>query len=174
MYKVNFNEGVVEFAKNRGRAFLEASEPAEALRIAGLLFEHMRDPKVQSLSDNQYLVTFKAALDYRMPLVKVVEKAVRMLKTETQYNKGRFLDRYCVANVYLETGKPEFLSGLNIKNEISSLRRAAVVAREVPNVMAFIDYDICIHNYIELNNKDGYRSRVVRKVRKTHRSDNPV
>jgi hypothetical protein len=165
LYKVNFNEGIVEFVRNRGRAFLEASDPAEAIRIARLLFEQMRDPNVQSLGDNQYLVSFKAALDYRLPIVKAIEKAVRRLRSRVTYDKARYVDRYCVASVYQETGKPGYLAELNIKNEISSLRRAAVVAREVPNVMSFIDYDICIHNYLELNNKDGFRSRVVRKIR---------
>ena len=45
-----------------------------------------------------------------------------------------------------------------------SLRKAAVVAREVFNVIGFIDYDIAIYNYLELNSKEGYQSRVVRKV----------
>jgi len=174
LYKVNFNEGVVEFAKNRGRAFLEATDPAEAVRMAQLLFEHMRDPHVQSLGDNQFLVTFKVSLDYRLPLVKAVEKAVKILKSKSVYLQGRCIDRYCVANIFLETGKPEFLAGINIKEEISNLRRDAVVAREVPNVMTFIDYDICIHNYLELNIRDGFRSRVVRKVRKTTRRDQPT
>jgi hypothetical protein len=79
------------------------------------------------------------------------------------YQDGRYVDRYAVATVYMETGRPDFLSDLDIKDEISTLRKAAVVAREVNNVVAFIDYDIAIYNYLELNSKEGYHSKVYRK-----------
>jgi len=170
IYKLNFNEGVVEFCQNRGRAFLEANGPAEALSTARGLFEHTRDERIKSLGNNQYLVTFKVSLDYRRPLVRGIEKALKLLRTLEQYQDGRYIDRYVVATVYMEMGRPDFLSRLDIKDEISALRKAAVVAREVNNVVAFIDYDIAIYNFIELNDKEGYHSRVIRKPKSTSRS----
>ena len=165
IYKVNFSEGVVEFCKNRGRAFLEATGPREALQAARGLFEHTRDEHIKALGSGQYLVTFKVSLDYRLPLVRSAEKAVKMLRSEELYQDARYLDRYIVATVFLETGSPEFLAEIDIKEEISMLRKAAVVAREVNNVVSFIDQDIAIYNYLELNSKTGYRSRVVRKMK---------
>ena len=167
IYKVNFNEGVVEFCKNHGRAFLEATGPKEALQATRGLFEHTRDERIKSLGNGQFLVTFKVNLDYRLPLVHAAEKAVKLLRNEDQYRDARYIDRYIVATVFMETGSPEFLAETDIKDEISSLRKSAVVAREVNNVVAFIDYDIAIYNYLELNSKPGFRSRVVRKTKMT-------
>jgi hypothetical protein len=163
IYKINFNEGVVEFSQNSGRAFLEAAGPKEALSAARGLFEHTREERIKSLGSGQYLVTFKVSLDYRLPLVRSVEKVVKLLRSLESYQDGRYIDRYAVATVYMETGHPDYLSELDIKTEISTLRKAAVVAREVNNVVAFIDYDIAIYNYLELNSKEGYRSKVYRK-----------
>jgi|GEM_PF-888724 len=165
IYKLNFNEGVVEFCRNRGRAFLEADDPKQAVAAARGLFEHTRDERVKSLGSGQFLITFKVSLDYRLPLVRSVEKAVKLLRTWEAYQEGRYVDRYAVATVFMETGVPEYLADLDIRAEISGLRKAAVVAREVPNIVAFIDYDIAIYNYLELNSKEGYHSRVVRKPR---------
>ena len=165
IYKINFSEGVVEFVKNRGRTFLEASGPKQAVAAARELFRHTRDEQVKSLGSDQYLVTFKVSLDYKMHLVRTTEKAVKLLRAPELYADGRYLDRYIVAIVYMETGEPEFLADTDIRSEISSLRKASVVAREVPNVVSFIDYDIAIYNYLELNSKKGYQSRVVRNVK---------
>lgn len=165
IYKLNFNDSVVEFCRNHGRAFLEAAGPKEAVVAARGFFEHTRNERVKSLGSGQYLVTFKVSLDYRLPLVRNVEKAVRLLRTMEQYREGRYIDRYAVAIVFMETGSPDFLSDTAIKEEISNLRKSAVVAREVPNIVAFIDYDIAIYNYLELNGKQGYHSKVVRKVK---------
>ena len=165
IYKINFSEGVVEFAKNTGRTFLEAEGPQQALLAARELFEHTRDERVQSLGSGQYLITFKVRLDYRLPMVRNVEKAIKLLRFQNMYDAGRFVDRYIVATIFMNTGFPDFLSDRDIKEEISSMRKAAVVSREVPNVVHFIDYDIAIYNYLELNGKEGYQSRIVRKVR---------
>jgi hypothetical protein len=163
IYKLNFNEGVIEFSQNQGRAFLEATGPKEALSTARGLFEHTRHERIKSLGNGQYLVTFKVSLDYRLPLVRGVEKVLKLLRSREAYQEGRYVDRYAVATVYMETGQPDYLSDLDIKKEISTLRKAAVVAREVNNVVAFIDYDIAIYNYLELNSKEGYHSKVYRK-----------
>jgi hypothetical protein len=164
LYRVNYSEGVLEFVKNRCRAFLEAPDPACALRATRDLFDHVREENIQHLGGNQYLVSFKVALDYRMSLLRSAEKAIKLLRSKDNYNEGRFIDRYIVATMFLETGKPDFLAGLNIIEEIGTLRKAAVVAREVHNVMTFVDWDICIYNYLELNTKEGFQSRVIRKV----------
>jgi len=164
LYRVNNSEGVLEFVKNRCRAFLEASDAAVALRATRDLFDHVREENIQHLGGNQYLVSFKVAFEYRLSLLRSVEKAIKLLRSRDLYSEGRYIDRYIVATMHLETGKPEFLSSINIVEEITSLRKAAVVAREVHNVMTFVDWDICIYNYLELNDKEGYKSRVVRKV----------
>jgi hypothetical protein len=156
---------VVEFVKNFGRAFLEASSPRKAVAAARELFEHMRDERVQSMGNNRYLITFKVRLDYKLPLVRQVEKAVKLLRYPEIYEDGRYVDRYIVATVFKETGRPEFLDDRDIREEISRLRKAAVVAREVNNIVSFIDYDIAIYNYLELNGKEGYHSKVVRKTK---------
>jgi hypothetical protein len=99
-----------------------------------------------------------------MPLLKTVERASRLKRSQDSYKRGRYVDRYVVASICQQTGIPEWLAATDLKEEISDLRRAAVVAREVANVMGFVDWDIAIHNFLELNSKPGHRSRVVRKV----------
>lgn len=165
IYKINFSEGVIEFIKNRGRTFLEADGPREAVAATRELFEHTRNERVKSLGSGQYLVTFKVKLDYKLHLVRTVEKAVKLLRAQELYDDGRYVDRYMVATVFMETGQPDYLADTDIKKEISSMRKAAVVAREVSNIVKFIDYDIAIYNYLELNSKEGFHSRVVRKAR---------
>jgi hypothetical protein len=165
IYKINFSEGVVEFVKNRGRTFLEADGPKQALTASRELFAQTRDEQVKSLGSGQYLVTFTVALDYKLYLVRSVEKAIKLLRAPELYADGRYLDRYIVATVFMETNKPEFLSQTDIRTEISNLRKASVVSREVSNVVSFIDYDIAIYNYLDLNSKEGFKSRVIRKVK---------
>ena len=167
VYKFNYAEAVLEFVKNQGRAYLEAASPTAALNATRALFGNTREESVKSLGSGQYLVEFKVALDYRLSLVRQVEKAVRLLRDEKIYSLARYIDRYLVATVCLEVGKPEWLagSGIDLKEEISILRRATVVAREVSNVRDFVDWDIAIYNYLELNSKPGHRSRVIRTVR---------
>lgn len=165
IYKLNFSEGTIEFVKNHGRAFLEANSPGEAVAAAKELFEHQRDGRVQTLGSGQYVVNFKVSLDYKLPMVRQVEKTLRLIRRMRTYQEARYIDRYILATVFMETGEPAFLDILDIRDEISNLRKAAVVAREVQNVVSFIDYDIAIYNYLELNTKTGYRSRVVRKVK---------
>ncbi len=165
LYQLNYSDAVLEFIKNRGRAYLKADSAEHALKATRDLFGHTRDEKVRLLKDGKYLVSFRVTLDYRLSVLHSVQRALRLLRTERRYNEGRFLDRYIVASIHSQTGKPEYLNGLDIKDEISSLRKACVIAREVPNVMSFIDWDICIHNYLELNSREGYKYRVVRKIR---------
>ncbi len=163
IYKFNYAEGVVEFVKNQGRALVEASDPRQAIDRLRDVFEQTRDEKAEAVNDQQYLVTFKVSLDYRQPLLREVEKSVRLMVDIESYRRRRFVDRYVVATIFRETGRPAWMAELEpIREEISALRKAAVVAREIPNIIHFVDWDIVIHNYIELNSREGHRSRVVR------------
>ncbi len=153
----------MRFSRNRGRAEIVTGSPQDAVRLTRELFSHIRDISVKS-RQGQYVVSFKVSLDYRLALVRTVERAVRMLRTPEQYSRARYIDRYIVAVIASETGKPDWLVGPGLKEEISLLRKASVVAREVVNVMRFVDWDIVIYNYLELNSKVGHRSRVVRTV----------
>jgi hypothetical protein len=164
IYSFHHRKGAqLRFSQNRGRAAIRARDPQEAVVLTRELFSHLRDISVKSRS-GVYLVSFKVALDYRMSLLKSVERAVRMLRTKEQYSRARYIDRYVVALIALETGKPSWLAETNLKEEISALRRAAVVAREITNVMRFVDWDIVVYNYLELNYRPAHRSRVVRTV----------
>lgn len=165
IYKLNYTEAVLEFVKNRGRAFVEADSPDQAIKKTKDLFDCLRDPECHEAGENQYLVTFKVALDYRPTLLRQVEKSLRLLRDLPLYHGGRNLDRYIVAMLFVETGVPGYLADFeDIRAEISANRKAAVVAREVSNILRFVDWDICIHNYIEINFKLGHRSRVIRKA----------
>jgi hypothetical protein len=162
IYKFTYNEIALEFNRNRGRAMLETTSPTAALAMVRDLFRFTRDESVQRMVDGRYQVDFKVALDYRLPLLRSIDKTVRLLSAPALYQQARYIDRYTVASIAKETGKPDWIPVTNLKTEISELRKAAVVAREVANVARFVDWDICIHNYIELNSKEGFRSRVVR------------
>lgn len=164
IYTFNYRDAVIEFKGNRGRAVIQAADPIQAMTRVRELFPHLRDETIRARSEGAYSVRFKVALNYRMPLLKTVERAARLKRSPESYRRGRYVDRYVVASICQLTGAPEWLAATDLKEEISDLRRAAVVAREVPNVMGFIDWDIAIHNFLELNSKPGHRSRVVRKV----------
>ena len=165
IYTFKYRDAVIEFKGNRARAVIQAADPIQALTRVRELFPHLRDETVKARSAGEYVVRFKVSFNYRKSLLKTVERASRLKRSLDSYNRGRYLDRYVVASLCLLTGAPEWLAAMNLKPEISDLRRAAVVAREVPNVMGFVDWDIAIHNFLELNSKPGHRSRVVRKVR---------
>lgn len=164
LYKLNHNDGVIEFVKNLGQVTLDAPDEDAALKAAHDLFEFTRQEKVSQLPDGKFRISFMVSLDYQLKRVRQVEKAVKMLRTWELFYDGRYIDRYIVANVYRETGKPEYLKGIDIKREITLMRKAAVVSREVSDVIRFVEWDICIHNYIELNSKEGFKSRVVRDL----------
>ncbi len=164
IYTFHYQTAVLEFVKNRGRAIVTAPNAQEALRRTRELFSPIRDEAVRGRKANEYVVDFKVGFGYRVALLRTVERALKLLKTPEQYAGGRCLDRYIVASICKATGKPGWLAEQNVKEEIRALRRSAVVGREVQNVMRFIDWDIVIHNYLELNSRRGHRSRVVRKT----------
>ena len=165
IYKVTYNDTVFEFVENQGRAFLEAEDPADALDKTQEYFAHIREEKVTTLSADQYLVTFKIDFQYHRNAIKAIRKTVRYVSNLELYREASHIDRYILAHIRKQTGKPEWLKIDDFKHEIRTLRKEAVIAREVSNVMDFIDLDICIYNFIELNSKEGHRSRVVRKVK---------
>ena len=165
IYKVTYNDTVFEFVENQGRAFLEAEDPADAVGKTREYFAHIREEKVSTLGADQYLVTFKIDFQYRRNAIKAIRKTVRYISNLELYREASHIDRYILAHIRQRTGKPEWLQIDDFKREIRILRKEAVIAREVSNVMDFIDLDICIYNYIELNSKEGHRSRVVRRVK---------
>jgi hypothetical protein len=164
IYKFSYGETRLEFSRNHGRAFIAATSATTALAIVRDLFHDTRDESVVDLREGKFQVDFKVALDYRLPLVRSIDKTVRLLTSPDIYRQARYVDRYIIASIARETGKPGWVPAANLKEEISALRKGAVVAREVGNITRFVDWDICIHNYIELNSKEGFRSRVVRKT----------
>ena len=166
IYKIDYNDAVLEFLENKGRIFLEAADSKDALDRAREFFSQTRDEEVKALGMNQYLVTFKVDFQYRRGLLREIKKTHRYISCYALYQNARFLDRYILAQIRKETGKPKWLKLENYQEEIRALRRAAVVAREVSNIIDFVDWDICLFNYIELNSKEGHKSRIIRKVRK--------
>jgi hypothetical protein len=164
IYTFRYQDAVLEFVQNRGRAFVTADDSAQALRKVRELFSPIRDEAVRGRKQREYIVDFKVGFGYRVTLLHTIERALKLLKTAGQYDGGRFIDRYIVASICKSTGKPAWLAERNIKEEIRALRRASVVSREVTNVMRFVDWDIVIHNYLELNSRKGHHSRVVRKA----------
>ena len=164
IYRFTYNEITLEFSCNRGRALLDATSPTTALATVRDLFRYTRDESVQKMGEGRYQVDFKVALDYRLPLLRSIDRTVRLLSAPELYQQARYIDRYVVASIARETGKPDWIPVTGLKTEISELRKAAVVAREVANVTRFVDWDICVYNYIELNSKEGFRSRVVRNL----------
>ncbi|MBD3402450.1 hypothetical protein GF420_06120 [candidate division GN15 bacterium] len=163
VYKFSYPDGVMEFAQNHGRAVVEAADADAAVEKLRGMFASIREESVASIGEDQFLVTFKVSLDYRLNLVRQVEKSLRYVRDFNTYRTSRYLDRYILAHLFKETGRPGWLDEIeDIKREISQLRKAAVVARELAKIEHFVDWDIAIYNFIELNTKEGHRSRVVR------------
>lgn len=172
VYRFSHNDTVLEFVKNQGRIYLPAADAKAALGAAHSLFNRTREEKVEALGEGQYLIQFKVALEYRLSLMRRVGRAVRNLRGREVYLSARLVDRYILAALCQETGQPEWLADgeIDLEREISDLQKAAVVAREVRNICDFVDWDIAIYNFLELNSKPGHHSRVVRKARISARS----
>jgi hypothetical protein len=154
----------LEFCRNCGRALLAAAGQVAALTRVRDLFRFTREETITELGDGQFKVDFRVALDFRLPLLRSIERTVKLVSSADLYTKARYIDQYVVAAIARETGKPEWIPADDLRKELSALRKAAVVAREVPNLTRFVDWDICIYNYIELNSREGFRARVVRKI----------
>ena len=165
VYKLRVNDSVLEFVRNRGRIFIEADSEADARSAARGVFPEMRDESVRGLGVGLYLVTFWVGLNYKRHLLKQVERAMKVLTTPFKYERARHVDRYMLTTIFLQRGRPDYLRGKVSPREANRLREAAVVAREVNDLAAFIDIDIAIHNYLELNEREGFHSKVVRQPR---------
>ncbi len=164
IYTFHFTGAELKFAGNNGRALITAPSAEAALARLRELFRPIRDPEVRPRGEHLFKIKFRVALGYRPALLRSVQRAVKLLRTAELYRRGRFIDRYAVASICRETGKPIWLAETNLVEEIRALRKAAVVAREVANVMRFVDWDIAIANHIEINSKPGHHSRVIRHL----------
>jgi hypothetical protein len=120
------------------------------------------------------LITFRVALNYRLSLIHIIDRAVKLIRTPDAYGRARFIERYVIASLCQYTGRPAWLNSEELPEEVRTLRKTAVVAREVASVMRFLDWDICIANFLELNSKPGHKSRVVRKPRRTAPRSEPT
>lgn len=164
IYKFTTGGIRLEFRRNRGRAFVPAASKfaaQDALRVA---FRFTREENYIEQPDQTFVVDFKVSLDYRLPFLRTIERTIKVVTSAELYARARYIDQYIIAAVALETTPPDWMAPIDLKKELTNLRKAAVAAREIPNVMRFVDWDICIANYIELNSKEGYRSRVVRAI----------
>lgn len=164
VYTFHHKDIVLEFCGNRGAILVLAESPADALTKAREIFSYMREENVTPRLAGEYLVQFRVRYNYRKALYKVIESAMRRLSTPELYASARYVDRYIVASIFELTGKPEFLASLNVQEEKGALRKSAVIAREAATAMRFVDYDISIHNFIELNSTSNHTSDVARSA----------
>ena len=153
---------VLEFSGNCGSATVSAESEVGALRRVREIFGHTREVSVQPRLPGEYLIQFKVAYTYRLATLHTVERVVRRIRTAHAYEQARYLDRYIVASLALSTGKTNSPASDCKSDDLETLRKAAVVAREVAGILQFVDWDIAIANYLELNSKTGHKSRVIR------------
>lgn len=161
-YTFHNRDIVLEFSGNCGTATVPASSEPEALRRVREIFGHTRDELVQPRQPGEYLVQFRVSYGYRLPLLHTVERVVKRVRTANAYLQAHYLDRYIVASLALSLGRTNSPASSCSAEDLDSLRRAAVVAREVAGILQFVDWDIVIANYLELNSKTGHKSRVIR------------
>lgn len=164
LYTFHHRDAVLEFAGNRGSVLILASSGADALERAQAVFGYMRDTTVSPRLSGEFLVQFKVRLNYRLPLLKSIESALKRLSSYELYSQARYLDRYIVALISQLTGEPKYLASLNLDEELGALRSNAVIAREVSTAMRFVDWDIAIYNFIELNTRTGHTTSVRRST----------
>lgn len=162
IYRVSLKDIAFEFSKNTGRAVVEAADPEEAVTLVRRAFEPIREWRVEPTGDNRLRVCFKVNADFHLSQLRRVVKAVRQVTSADAYRQAPYLDRYILATIKLETRRPKWLKFPSPKEEVRAMRKAAVVAREINNTSHFLNWDICIYNYIELNDKEGHQSRVIR------------
>lgn len=161
-YTFHNRDIVLEFSGNCGSATVAAASEVEALRRVREIFGHTREVSVQPRLPGEYLIQFKVAYTYRLALLHTVERVVRRIRTVHAFEQARYLDRYIVASLALSAGKTNSPANNCTSDDLETLRRAAVVAREVAGILQFVDWDIVIANYLELNSKTGHKSRVIR------------
>ena len=162
LYRIRVPGGLLVFNWNSGRLFLEAKTADEALSRAREFFEPMREISLAQLSRDQFLIEFKVEHDYRAALLKNIDRTVRTIVNFGFYKNARFIDRYSLACIRKLSGKPQWLELENLREEINELRKASIAAGEVVGIESFRDWDCCIANWVEMNLKEGHRSRSIR------------
>lgn len=164
VYSFQYRDAEFKFLENRGRAKLKAPNPENAIQRTRELFPYTRDESVRSRGQGLYIVSFKVSFRYRRPLLRTIKRAIKLSSTLSLYRRARYIDRYIVATACSVTGHPDWLTASNLREEIRAVRKASLIAHEVPHVMAFMDLDIAIYNYLELNppRAAAHRSRVRR------------
>ncbi len=167
VYRIRVPGGLLVFSWNNGRLFVEARTADEALSRARELFEPMREVTLAQLSRDQFLIEFKVEHDYRPSLLKNIDRTVRTIVNFGFYKNARFIDRYSLACIRRLSGKPQWLEIADIREEAHELRKAAIAAGEVVGIESFRDWDCCIANWVEMNLKEGHRSRSIRIPKQT-------
>lgn len=162
IYRVSVKDIAFEFSKNAGQAVVDAADPQEAVSLVRRAFEPIREWHIEPADDDRFRVRFKVNADFRLSQLRRIVRAVRQVTSAEAYRQAPFLDRYILATIKLETRRPKWLKLPSPKEEVRAMRKAAVVSREINNTSHFLNWDICIYNYIELNFKEGHQSRVVR------------
>lgn len=162
VYRIHLPDGLLVFSWNCGRLFLDASGDDEARTMARALFPPMREVTLARLSRRQYLIEFRVEHDYRPALLRVIDRAVRTIVNPSFYRSARYIDRYVLACIHRLAGKPHWLALENLREEINELRKASLAAGEVAGIESFRDWDACIANWVEMNLKEGHRSRSIR------------
>lgn len=163
IYKVKYAEGVIRFFRNNGWTELSAGSEEEAEKKTRRMFGHIRNIKFEETGPGWYRIAFDVALDYNLALLRTIELALRVIKRRQDFDTARWLDRYIVVSIWGVTGQPNWYSAGDLDEELNQLRMAAVSAREIGNPADFVDIDIAIFNHLELNSKEGFKSRVIRK-----------
>lgn len=163
VYKVKFREGLIRFFRNSGWTEVQADSGKEAEKKTRRMFGYVRNIKTKAVRSGLYRVDFDVSLDYNLSGLRAIELALRIIKRRQDYETARCLDRYIVLTICGATGQPQWLPVADIDEESNLLRMAAVSAREIANPADFVDIDIAIFNHLELNSKEGFKSRVIRK-----------
>lgn len=170
IYRITYPDVILQFNGNACQAFVDnADSPAVALAKTRAVFRYIRDESIDAVGKHQYLIYFRVVHDFRIPLTRHIERTLRTLNSKNVYESAPALDKYIVTMIARYTGKPFWLvqQVSDLRDEVTVLRNSAIAAREVESMARFVDWDICIHNYIELNLKvPAYRSRVIRNVGK--------
>lgn len=167
IYTFKYNDATLEFVGNKGKAIVKASDEANAIITARRLFAFMRD-EVASLDENeqngQYEVRFKVSLDYQQSILRRIDRVINMIRGHQDYSNARPLERYLIVSMKLHCGNPTWLEVTDPIEEARKQRQDAVVSRDLRNISEFLDWDICLHNYIELNSRHRHRSHSIRNT----------
>lgn len=162
IYTFNYDDATLEFNGNRGKAVVRAPDQTTAIVTARRLFAFMRNPVASPGENGQYEVRFKVSLDYQQSILRRIDRVVKMIRGQNDYVNAKPLERYLIVSMKLYSGKPNWLEVADPIEEARKQRQDAVVCRDLRNISEFLDWDICLHNHIELNSRHRHRSRSIR------------